>query len=602
MRRLAIALLCLTAWLCQAEVRSRNPVENLWYGNALYAFYQQQPFEALTMLAVQSDKNPEATPPLNALLLETALKLDYGMALSAQGLLQQTAIVQQLPHNDALWLHLANTFYHLQLFDISRQAINRITQPAKLTDHALWQYLQAQLALQQNQTETVIALLKKHRRDSDYSAYIRYNLAITQRQQSPQQALQTLDRLLADLRKPASKEQQYIQQRALISAAYISLYNDDAEAAEHYFGRLPQSSLFVDDALYGFGLAMAERQHYAAAEKLWLNVQDYPLQQMLNIKAALSLGRLYEHQQNLSSALSSFEQADSLCQQYLQQLQALYQRYDAQQLAALLMDKQTAAQQDLLQQAVFLLPLVSSESMKAQLHNLADLQHIAERLQQWQQQMPVMQAVADSRIQLAEQKKQQVVTSKAELDSSNIAEQLRQLQNTVAGIEQQKQVFALASADEQVLLEKINRIEALLPQLQDDPFIDEYQDGLRKTRGVMLWQAYQHYHARLWQVKKQLLALESALNNNRALQQQLDTMLADKQRLLHLRDNVSQQQHMISQRQQQLDTLYQRALQQLQQTFLQHIAQEQQQTRDLMRQSRLAIARVSEHFLDEGLE
>lgn len=597
-------LLCLLPFMAQAAVKNQNPVEDLLYGNALYYFYLEKPIDALTLLAVNEAKNPEKTPELSALLLETLLKLDYEMALSAKVLIEKPDVSAALKQQDALWLHLANAFYQKQWFNLSAEALNRIEKPQRLGhEYATWLYLQAQLALKNNDAKAAAPFLKKLAKDSVYYGYVQYNVALHEyRANQSGAAIKRLDQLLKTLANTPTKELQQLQQRALISAAYISLFSEQATRAESYFGQLDTKSIFADEAIYGFGSAMMEREQYAAAIALWQKLQSYPHAHMLHIRAQSSLGLLHEQLDQLQKALSHFEQAERLSEAYIARLNQLATRYSAEALAEIFTDTDHADKRsNLIQEFTSLTDLLSSSDFNSQLNNISNLREIEAQLTLWQQQLEIMQNVSDSRIQHFQQKALIVAEQKTTFAAGVSQAQADIWREQIKHIEKNKDVFALNNAEENKLLALINRSERVVAQLADDPFLDEYQDNLRKVKGALLWQAHQHYHGRLWQVKSALQDLDRALARNKALSDEIDMQLNQQQHFAHLQNNVLLQAQKITAQQTALNLLKNEALQQLQKSFQQHIAAEQNATLKALKEARIAIARISEHFLDEHL-
>lgn len=609
-RKNIIATLCLILGAVSpavAKVKNQNLQQDLWYGNALYYFYLQQPLQSLTRLAIDEQRLEQQAKPqtLDALLLETALKLDYGMALSAKGLMEQQAVSEKLKKTDQLWLYLADVFYQKQLFGIAQEALNKIAKPKALSDYPQWLYLNAQLALKKQNLDAAEIYFNQLDKDSIYRYYIRYNIAIYQyRQQQADSALTQIDHLLEKLQKPANSEQQQLHERLLISAAYICFYADDIDRASHYFGELNVHSLFVDEALLGFGKVAAEKQQFAMAQQLWQKVQAYPLLSKRKIAAELALAELYEKQKKNAEALAAYEEAENLTEQHLTQIQQLQNHYNTETLAQLFHHAKNndTDLQHLLKEHVFLLDLLTDETFVAQVENLNDLNTIKQQLQYWQQQMPVIDDIVTSKLSAFAQKSALAREKKQAYQADELASSLAAFTEKLHTIEAQKQVFALNNSDENVQQEAVTDIEQLLPRLQDDPFYDEYVESLRRIKGVMLWNAYQHYHGRLWQAKRQLQLLQRALLQNQMLDNTLEQALNDNQQMLGIQHNVIQQKALIEQRLQAVDVLYDKARRLLKQHFDSTLESERKKSLDYLKQARIAVARMSELFLDEEYE
>ena len=587
------------AFNAQADIKAQNPTESLLYGQALYAFYQERQLEALTLLAIDKQRDGKAAG-LNALLLETVLKLDYDMALSAVNLMEQQAVNEQLKKTDALWLYLADIFYNKRLYDIAARSLARINRPQKLADYPQWLYLKAQLAIKNNMPEQAQEQLAELQDFPTEYAYIAYNLAIdTFTQKQHDAALEYINTALKKLHQTETPEQRQLHDHLLLSAAYISLDRDNNDAAADYFGKLEKDSLFLDRALLGFARANAEKQQYRTAEQLWQRLRQRSGVNHYRLKAILALAEWYEEQEQYTDALAAYQDAGRLAMERQQQLQALPAQYSPATLTNTL--QRFSDRHNLLVKSPFLVDFVSNNRIQARLKKLADLDTMQTRLEAWQEQMPVIEQIAESRVAVFRQKAAELAEKQQQYRAGELETAYQQLLRQYQRIAADKKVMALNSAAENRQLAMIENARQLLPHLTDDPFYPEYRQSVRRLEGVFVWQAWERYHQRLWQVKKQLLGFESALETNHKLQNELSRLIADKQYLAQYSDKLQRQKQNLNAYQNRINTLRQKAQQQLKTDFDNVILDEQQRNHSYLKQATLAVARVSEHFLDEAL-
>ena len=598
-------------------VDAKNPVHDLQYGQALYAFYQKDNLQALTQLAIK-DKKPlfthsKKTSHIDDLLLSTALKLDYQMNLSALQLLSDDALENELDNTQQLWLYLAQRFYDKQLFAESALALKKVLPPKASNSRNLWNYLKLQHMLKQ-QTDNLPLAINNIEETSIYYAYAAHNLATAHyQQQNYQAAFALIDKAIKNVARKTNQEALELHQHMLITAAFMYFYQHNNKTASRYFNRLSIDSLFIDKALLGFAQMIADQGDAILAISIYERAKSYPLASIEKIKSLNQQALLIEQQGHLIQALENFDAVNQLCQQVLDNLHklnqaellsdtlAFHEKYTLHKSSQWDKEKDQAFIKRLMNNG-FLLGLINDQAYLAQLQNLQDLHNIEARLQQWLADMPIFEAIIVDKKNAFNEKIQWAAAQPQQESAEAFNRRYQLFTASIEKIRQTKNSAALLSSQEKSWQQQIQRIELTLSKLQGDAFYTDYQEMLRRIKGVFTWQASEQYHSRIWNSQKSLAALKKAIDQRAILEHQFKKNIMRKDRFHHLEKKLALQKENTHQTLLLVDQLKEKTTLALTGIFSQQWIQEQQSIINLQKSSRIAIARISEKFLESANE
>ena len=151
--------------------------------------------------------------------------------------------------------------------------------------------------------------------------------------------------------------------------------------------------------------------------------------------------------------------------------------------------------------------------------NLLHLQYV---LNNWLQQLPAYELMLSERRKAYFEKLPQIGNNDRLQQTTQMQEQRDKLAAEFSRIEAEQDVFALATPEELDKIAIINRIKEQLgaPESYTQQATPE-QERFRVSYGVLYWNIYDDFPARLWEVKKQLKALDEALLTSKKAKQSL---------------------------------------------------------------------------------
>ena len=262
---------------------------DLYYGEALYEFHQNEFFDALTRLQVAKSKGGIEGHGDYPLLLEGGLMLSFGMVAEAQAhfesLLDETStrLVSEEARNSA-WFYLAKVHYLNSNFEAAGAARDKVDldmlyqQDKSLYNEAL--YIQGQLLVEsgdfeQDSLRDYLRVFEKNfLADSLWIVYVRYNLALAKlAANSPVETVSSdLETILLELTKHVRSENELKEAEALADRIRISLaqlYLQEQKYLEAYahLQAVHLEGPFTDEALFLFATASAHLEQYSSSLK-----------------------------------------------------------------------------------------------------------------------------------------------------------------------------------------------------------------------------------------------------------------------------------------------------------------------------------------------
>lgn len=614
-KRLKVRLTCLLALCSVAAAAQQAPLEK-HYRQAAWAFYLQQPAQALEALQLASQHDQRTQ------LLEAGLYLQLSMPQHAALVLQplvnenNTAALPQSLLNIAL-LQFARHQLELGNKNEAKQYLSRVDIAADQS----WLGQQQLLAQLLNWPQINIPAKPEFaalQRQAEMP-YIISNQALAVAEQQPQLALQWLDSLRQQLQLPLQQsfwqvlfsgqwQLLFSGQWHLVSRPQGFVYAEDEYQALHDYLQLMQAQLHIG------------QQDFAAADAI---LSDFAANSVLS-PAALSLySHILTEQRHIPTLLSVLQQQINLqpfssiawqaATRIGAQLERALQQKDA--LAAYRWaDQYYRQQRQLIEQQASPLQVSQLEQGMSDWQQLQLSQHDAlHRLQQDILALQQQLRQAPTRQQRLNQL-EQVTAYKITQQASLLSRQLPQLQARRQALQQQaaelKQQITQAEAQPLSLLladgalyqqlSVLHKAEQRLAQLSGANAAlatADYQSRLTKLRGILHWQYYDSAASRKLQRQRALSALDSAMQN-------MDDKLAmlQQQSLKAARlEQINQRLGQLNIKQQQLNlallSQQQRLLAQLNQQLQQRRQQDLATLADLQRFNKEAMARVMERVL-----
>jgi tetratricopeptide (TPR) repeat protein len=236
-----------------------QPVRDPRYGLALFDFYQDHYFDAITDIMVAQQRKPISEQGADPDLLLGSLYLSYGMNYAA------TAIFQRLldstipsPSHDLAWFYLGKLRYGNDQFDEAFTAFAKVgrTLPPNREEERLYLMLNAQL--HGNRFDGAIKALDEFQHHGIWDEYARYNLgtALIRANRIKEGVI-----LLSQVGQLEShdEEEDALRDKANMVIGYVALKDRNLTDPAAAFSRVRLNGPYSNQALLGMGCPGSNR-------------------------------------------------------------------------------------------------------------------------------------------------------------------------------------------------------------------------------------------------------------------------------------------------------------------------------------------------------
>ena len=528
---LAGATLLLANTPALARGKQQHEVKDAHFGEVLYYFYQEKYFSAITRLLAAQAREQLPRHADEAQLLLGGLYLSYGVHREAGRIFQQLIDEHaSASTRDRAWFYLAKIWYQRGYTDDAANALERVQAALPVELQSEYQVLTALVLMKQQRYSEAVAMLKHVKGDSPWANYARYNMGVALiavgEDYDGIRLLEQVGRLRA-----RDREMQGLKDKANLALGYTFLRAQGPERAVTYLQDVRLNGPFSNKALLGLGWARAARDRYKQALVPWLELQernpiDVAVQESL-LAVPYALRKLQANQQSLRG----YETAISI---YQAETARLGHTIEAIQGGKLLIG-------DLLQdpgsetgwfwraqrlsdtpENRYLLQLLASHRFHEALKNYRDLLFLARNLRTWSANMDAFDAILETRRTAYTQRLPVIAQSYRNLNASALLQERERYAQELQQIEHKSDAMALANANEQRMLARLQRVKRTIDQLPATQDLSSQRRRYMLFSGLLRWQISTEYPQRLWQAKKSMRELDKAIEQARLQQQSLE--------------------------------------------------------------------------------
>ncbi|MEQ1581243.1 MAG: tetratricopeptide repeat protein [Steroidobacteraceae bacterium] len=503
-------------------------VRDLFYGDVLFHFYQDDYFGSLTRLGASQVLGRLTQQHDEAELLQGALYLSLGQHAEAgrifRSLLNDN--VADTVRNRA-WFYLAKVWYQRSYLAEAEQALGSIKGALPEPLEGERQLLLAQVLMYQERYDEATRVLESLHSADESASYAKFNLGVALvRQDRLDAALPFLDGLGKSV--APNQEMAALRDKANVALGFALLQaNRPAEARlilERVRLRGPQSN----KALLGLGWAHSSEERYREALAPWLELQNRDLLDAAVQESYLAVPFAYARLSANRQAANTYVHALDLFREERVRLDQSIEAIKAGRLLDAILENDAAGQQGWYWQLAelpdapetrYLYHLLASNEFQEGLKNYRDLKDMQRNLVAWRQSLAAFDDMIDTRRRshVENQPKLRHVLGGVDLDKLESGR--NEIESRLALVERDNDVVGLATPAEHEQWARIQHMETVLASADPgDPAVEEMREKVRLLRGVVYWDLSASYKARLWREKKQLRELDVALKDARKRQ------------------------------------------------------------------------------------
>ncbi len=507
---------------------SPQVVRDLYYGDVLFHFYQDDYFGSLTRLGASQVLGRLTQQRDEADLLQGALYLSLGQHAEAgrifRSLLNDN--VADTVRNRA-WFYLAKVWYQRSYLAEAEQALGSIKgalpDPLEGERHLLL----AQVLMHQERYDEAVRVLESWHSADESGSYARFNLGVALvRQDRLDAAVPFLDGLGKSV--APNQEMAALRDKANVALGFALLKANRPAEARLILERVRLLGPQSNQALLGLGWADASEERYREALAPWLELQNRDLLDAAVQESYLAVPFAYAKLSASRQAADTYVHALDLFREEGVRLDQSIGAITAGRMLDAILENDAAGAQGWYWQLAelpdapetrYLYHLLASNEFQEGLKNYRDLKDMQRNLAAWGQSLAAFDDMIETRRRshVENQPKLREVLGGVDLDM--LESNRNEIESRLSLIERDNDVVGLATPAEHEQWTQIQRVEAALAGSEPgDPALQELREKVRMLRGVVYWDLSASYKARLWREKKQLRELDVGLKDARKLQ------------------------------------------------------------------------------------
>lgn len=503
-------------------------VKDLYYGDVLFHFYQDDYFGSLTRLGASQALGRLTQQRDEAELLQGALYLSLGQHAEA-GRIFRSLLNDNVADGvrNRAWFYLAKVWYQRSYLAEAEQALASIKgalpDPLEGERHLLL----AQVLMYQERFEDAIRVLESWHSADDSASYARFNLGVALvRQGRLDAALPLLD----GVGQSAAPNQELaaLRDKANVALGFALLQASRPAEARLILERVRLRGPQSNKALLGLGWADASEGRYREALAPWLELQNRDVLDAAVQESYLAVPFAYARLSANRQAADTYAHALDLFREEGVRLDQSIEALKAGRMLDSILENDAAGAQGWYWQLAelpdapetrYLYHLLASNEFQEGLKNYRDLKAMQRNLGAWRQSLAAFDDMIETRRRSHGENQPKLRAVLGGVDVDKLESSRNEIESRLSLIERDNDVVGLATAAEHEQWTQIQRIEAaLVGGDPGDPAVQEMREKVRMLRGVVYWDLSASYKARLWREKRQIRELDVALKDARKLQ------------------------------------------------------------------------------------
>lgn len=586
-----------------------SEVADLRYGVALYHFYQNNHFQALSDLLVAQEKGGIQGHGDNPELMLGGFYLAYGLDRTASDIFTRLLDANRpLKTRDAAWFYLAKIRYLRNDFAGVKEALARISDnPQSILaedKHALI----INMAIKQSDLEKAALLIDDLDKEQDWLPYLNFNLAgAYAREQNYAMAIEYYEQLAKMPQR--NNEHLTLYDKAMTAAGYAYLFSGEYDQAINQFKQVRLESPMSGRALLGYGWADVERKNYRSALAPWQALASRHLIDENTQEALVAIPYAYEQMGLIKVALDKYREAEANYEAEVITLDAFVNDLNSEaMLEALSIDPSEdinwfnyAKENKLAPQLSYLTELFARNRFQGLVQELRDLLVLQRKFDVWQARMDFYLNMLDEREANRLLEMDFIAQQQAIENLNRMKAERQKLLNTINDFDKNDDFLSMLQGDERKRLQRIEQAENnLLILNKAGRNVTPEREQLARLRGLLLWNAGELFAERIWRARKTLQELDQRIKDATQAQVRIQAIIDQGFDLVPYRQSIAEAKIRITSQQQNIQKAIASAQNSLRTEVIDVLEQQRSRLQYYLAQSRLAIARILDDADGEG--
>ena len=517
-------------------------VQDLYYGDVLFYFFQDDYFEALTRLTAAQAKNRLQHHADDAELLLGGLYLSVGQHREAGEIFARVLDRKSVPApvRDRARFFLGKVWYLRGYLDKAIESL-AATGHAGLTPEmeAERRMLLSQALMYQGRYPEAIASLENWKGPYTWQAYAQFNLGVALvRNGKLDDGVQLLDQVGRLTR--TNRELDALRDKANLALGYALLQANRPLEARPILERVRLDGPLSTKALLGVGWAESGSDKYREALVPWSelhgrNLLDSAVQESyLAVPYAFSkLGANKQAADSYEMAIREFSTENARLDESISSIrhggliETIVKNESKNQLGWFW---QLQALPDA-PESRYLFHLLARNEFQEGLKNYRMMRFMERNLDGWASSVEAFDDMLATRKERYGERLPVVLAKLKDVDVEELQRRRTEYESRVASAESTGDRAALGTPRERAVWAQVEQMESVLGSAGNDPDVAEAREKVRLIKGVIYWQMNDGFKARAWAARKDLREVAQALRETEkrwSLVQEAKTAVPDR--------------------------------------------------------------------------
>ncbi len=528
------AIVICASFVCVTNVNARpneqttHKVQDLAYGVALFDFFQQKHFSAITDLLVAEHYNRIKIDSNNPSVLLGGLYLSYDLHTQSSEIFQRllgsdSSLVPVAVLDQAHFL-LGKNYFHDGFYDEAEKEFASIKKTLKFNEDEEKLFLMNKIFLRNNNLSMAQKTLASFAEDSPWKDYAKFNTGVHFIQREEADSIKLGFGLLNELgtSDATSVEKRVIKNKSNLALGFVALREGDSKQSISFFNKIDLKSEQANKALLGIGWARYREKEYDEAAITWMHLASSPDSIDLSVQEALvSIPTAFEKLKLNDQALYQYGLAIDHYTFQLSEIQKIIDYVQSpefiKQIEKGSLGKEVTTEVELIKNlnpmlTQYMLPFLSSHEFQHQAKAYLEISHLKHMIEQWQYNVPALKMILQQKRETYEKKLSRLMDGRS-LDRIKLLRSKRNaLSKKIKKIERSDDSLNLPALKEIEHINLLTRSEARLDRLTDaGEDIAEQKNKFRFLKGLLIWQIDTDFLTRIWDVTRQLEVLDEEI-------------------------------------------------------------------------------------------
>jgi hypothetical protein len=504
------------------------PVRDLYYGDALFYFYQDDFYSALTHLTAAQASGRLAHHGDDAELLLGGLYLSLGQHRDAGQIFEEVLKNKTVPAavRDRARFFLGKVWYQRGYFDKAAESLaNAGSGGLTPSMNAERQMLLAQALLAEKRYSEAVAVLDHWQVAGVWQAYAQFNLGVALVRNGQ---LDAGAKLLDTLGKTEStnREVDALRDKANLALGYAMLQANRAAESRPALERVRLEGPQSTRALLGVGWAASAAGDYRGALVPWLELHGRNLLDPAVQESYLAVPYAYAKLSANGQAVEAYEAA---IREFTAESTRLDESIEAIRrgglLDAVLRSEKAGERFNVAADTVaaapesrYLYHLLAQNEFQEGLKNYRSLRQIDTSLAQWSTSIDAFDEMLATRRESFQTKLPAILAKLDKVDLDDLQKRRTEDESRVVAADESGDFAVLGTPREREMWADIGRIEATLASApagdaddEDRADLESLRERLHLVKGVLYWQLSDGFKARVWSARRGLRDVSQAL-------------------------------------------------------------------------------------------